>query len=195
MNLNINFSTAGSLLASLSKGNFTNVINSPGYVNIFIYRKHRVFTNKFDDKIYWLWKDNNDTWQMDSANITSKPGTYYVKNPLSEKGVAILKSGFLKDSHQLGLHQGKYQALIQAKELTVYRDNDKDDWADYTKTDTGWFGINIHRANALWTSTVVDKWSAGCQVFANPIKYNSFINQCKKHALLHGNKFSLFVIE
>jgi len=192
--MNIEFNTAEAILSSLSKDNLINVVSKPYYVNIFVFRKHRVFTNKFDDRIYWLWKDDNDTWRFDTANITSKPGTYYVKNPLNNKGVAILKPGFLKGSHKIGLHQDKYEALVQAKELTVYRDNDKDSWADYTLEDTGWFGINIHRANALWTSTNVDKWSAGCQVFANPIKFNAFMNQCKKHALLHENNFNLFLI-
>lgn len=195
--MNIEFSTPESLLLNLSEDNLERVISLPYYINIFAYRKHKVFTNKFDDKIYWLWKDDNDTWQMNTADITTKAGMYYVEHPLNDKGVAILKSGYLKDSHQIGLHQGKYEALIQAKELEVYRDNDKDNWADYKEEtiDIGWFGINIHRANVLWTSTLVDKWSAGCQVFASTIKFNTFLILCKKHAVLYGNKFSLFLIE
>ena len=33
---------------------------------------------------------------------------------------------------------------------------------------TGLYAINIHRANAQITSAKVNKWSAGCQVFASP---------------------------
>lgn len=195
--MKIEFDTAEAIISILSEDNKINVVDKVDYVNIFVFRKNRVFTNRFDDKIYWLWKDKENQWQLRKADVTSKAGLYYVKNPLSKKGVAILKSGFLKNSHQLGLHQGKYTALVQAKPLQIYRDNDKDDWADYKpeSIEEDYFGINIHRANMAWKSKTVDKWSAGCQVFADPNLFNQFIEQCQKHKELYGNIFSLFLIE
>ena len=85
-----------------------------------------------------------------------------VENIMREEGVAILKPGQYRGSHKLRLHQGKYMALGQQKPVKVYRDNNRD--ANYdldeSKTDTGLFGINIHRATARkgGKSTRVDKW-------------------------------------
>ena len=68
---------------------------------------------------------------------------------MNSKGVAILKPGQYLKSHKLRLHGGKYLALGQQNPLTVYRDNNRDDNYDLneSKTDTGLFGINIHRAS------------------------------------------------
>lgn len=193
--MEIQFDNASSLISFLSKKDIGGLVDKPLYLNIVLFRKNRVFTNKFDDMIYWLWKDEKNVWQMRSAYITTKPGIFYVKNPLSPLGVGILKGGFHKDSHELGYHKGEYRALVQKKPLPVWRDNDKDSWADFIKLETGVFGINIHRANARYESSVVDKWSAACQVFANPVMFSRFISQCEKHAAVHGNSFDILLVE
>ena len=56
--------------------------------------------------------------------------------------------GQYRKSHKLRLHAGKYMALGQQNPVTVYRDNDRDHNYDLdeSKTETGLFGINIHRA-------------------------------------------------
>ncbi len=147
--------------------------------NFIAHRTNRVFTNKFTDSFYWLYREN-DKWVLKTAKGTSKSGLYYVEHPLNPKGTAIVKEGQYLDSHKLGLHKGKYEALIQDKSLPVWRDNDKDDWIDYKNDETGFFGINIHRASALKESELVDQWSAACMVFANPLSFNTFLNQFKK---------------
>lgn len=139
--------------------------------NFFIIRTNRVFTNKFTDKFYWFFKKDNQ-WIIRYANGTSKPGIFYVENPLIDKGVGILKDGQYIQSHKLGLHKGQYEAFIQNTKLTVWRDNDKDDWIDYKEFETGYFGINIHRTGIVHVSIEVDKWSAACMVFSNPIAFN-----------------------
>ena len=49
----------------------------------------------------------------------------------------------------------------------VYRGNNKDNKVDAGgPIDSGWHGINIHRASSSWQSKQVNKWSAGCQVLA-----------------------------
>lgn len=131
--------------------------------------------NQFDDLIGVI---NNDkvTW----FTATTNPGTHWLKNLLNPKGTALLKPGQYKDSYQLGLHQSKYEAFVQAKPITVYRDGDKDDIAEETKvTETGFFGINIHRANDKLVSKLIDKWSAGCQVLNNPDDFKELLHQAK----------------
>lgn len=131
--------------------------------------------NQFDDLIGVI---NNDkiTWFTGTTN----PGTYWLKNLLNSKGTALLKPGQYIDSYKLGLHQNKYEAFVQAKPITIYRDGDKDDIAEETQTtETGYFGINIHRANDKLISKLIDKWSAGCQVLNNPDDFKELLHQAK----------------
>ena len=97
------------------------------------------------------------------------------------------------------MHQGKYLALGQKKPVTVYRDNDRDNNYDLdeSKTDTGLFGINIHRATGRkgGKSTRVDKWSAGCQVIADNDDWHTFLDICQTAREIHGNSFSYTLLE
>lgn len=132
--------------------------------------------NKFDDNIYLV---NGPI--MFRYTATTNPGTHWLKNLLNPKGTAVLKPGQYVDTWKLGLHQGKYEALVQRKPVTVYRDGDKDDTAEEQgKEDTGLFGINIHRANPSAISSLIDKWSAGCQVLNNPKEFAQLLDYCKK---------------
>ena len=129
-------------------------------------------TNKFDDIITISFKDEDGVWQYYEYNCTTDPGDDWMENPwIADKGCAVLKPGQYRGSHKLRLHSGKYLALGQKKDVTVYRDNNRNDKYEFDEStcDTGVFGINIHRATALEgkTSTYVNKWSAGCQVIAS----------------------------
>jgi len=176
--------------------------NNKGYdVNIVGVRnsntKGRV-TNAFDDCITISYKIDGE-WQFHCIPCTTDPGSHWVENILNEKGVAILKPNQYRGSHKLRLHQGKYLALGQKKEVTVYRDNNRDGNYDLdeSKTDTGLFGINIHRATgrAGGKSTRVDKWSAGCQVIADNDDWHLFLDVCQSAREIHGNSFSYTLIE
>lgn len=130
--------------------------------------------NEFDDLI-GLVEDTRVSWFTGTTN----PGTYWLKNLLNPKGTAVLKPGQYVDTWKLGLHKGKYKALVQAKPVTVFRDGDRDIIAEETAvTDKGMFGINIHRANPSAISRLIDKWSAGCQVLNNPSQFNMLIEKC-----------------
>ena len=135
--------------------------------------------NEFDD-LLGVVKNDKVTW----FTCTTNPGTHWLKNLLNPKGAALLKPGQYIDTYKLGLHQGKYEALCQAKPVTVYRDKDLDNIAEETATlDTGLFGINIHRANETAISKFVDKWSAGCQVLNNPADFKELLALCKLSGL------------
>ena len=156
-------------------------------------------TNAFDDILTIAYKEDGE-WQYHEFQCTTDPGSAYMNNPIVEsKGTAILKPGQYRGSHKLRLHAGKYLALGQKKDVTVYRDNDRD--ANYdldeSKTDTGLFGINIHRATGRkgGKSTRVDKWSAGCQVIADNDDWHEFLDICQAAREIHGNTFSYTLIE
>ncbi len=155
-------------------------------------------TNAFDDVLTISFKIDGE-WQYYEFACTTDPGSHWVKNILSEKGVAILRPDQYRGSHKLDLHQGKYLALRQKSNVTVYRDNNRDAKYDLneSKTETGIFGINIHRATGRTggKSTRVDKWSAGCQVIADNDDWHAFLDICQTSREIHGNSFSYTLIE
>jgi hypothetical protein len=123
--------------------------------------------NQFDDLFGMVYGD-----KVEWFTCTTNPGTHWLKNLLNPKGTALLKANQYKDTWSIGMHQGKYKAFCQVKPVEVFRDKDLDDKAEETATiDKGLFGINIHRANEKFTSKLIDKWSAGCQVLNNPADF------------------------
>ncbi len=85
---------------------------------------------------------------------------------------------------KLDLHQGKYLALCQRQPVVVYRDNNKNNKSEETNvTETGLFGINIHRANPSIISQINNQWSAGCQVLNNPKDFEYLIKRCQASGL------------
>ena len=83
--------------------------------------------------------------------------------------------------------------------ISYNRDDNRDKKYDLneSKTETGIFGINIHRATgrAGGKSTRVDKWSAGCQVIADNDDWHAFLDICQTSREIHGNSFSYTLIE
>ena len=150
-------------------------------------------TNQFDDLITISYQIGG-VWQYHEYPITTEPGVYYSQHLLNKSGVAILVPGQYKGAWQIGLHQGKYEALVQRKPVKVYRDNDKDSEYDLSpeKVDEGLFGINIHHAGK--DSQEIGKWSAGCQVFKRLEDFNIFMEVCHKSAKIWGNKFTYTLI-
>lgn len=147
--------------------------------------------NVFNDALI-LTYNAEDGKHIEVFPITTDPGLYYLKNNLSTKGCAILKEGQIRGGWQIGLHQGKYKALVQKKPVTVYRDSNKDSKLDFVNEETGIFGINIHKSGD--SSVQVDKWSAGCQVFARVKDFNKFMNLVQKANNKYGNSFTYTLI-
>ena len=166
-------------------------------LNIIGVRTPDMTPNVFNDWLYVVYKDETDQWVELRYQITTDPGLYYLEKPANIKGTAILKAGQYRSSHKLGKHRGQYDALVQRGLVTVYRDRNGDDVFDMSadSEDSGYFGINIHRASSRRESTQVDRWSAGCQVFANPNEYAMFIDLCKRAATRWGDTFTYTLIE
>lgn len=137
-------------------------------------------TNTFNDILVVDYKDEFG-FQRKIYNITTDPGYYYMMHNCNINGCAIVKEGQYRKLWTIGMHQGKYKALVQYSPVTVYRDKDKDEFYDFTPNteEKGIFGINLHRANQNIESQLIDKWSAGCQVFASPVKFNEFLKLCE----------------
>ena len=127
---------------------------------------------------------------------TTDPGVYYRNHPANIKGTAIVKPGQYHGMWALGMHQGKYTALVQVGPITVYRDNNRDHHLDTNVIEeTGFFGINCHRAGQKSESHQVDKWSAGCQVLANPLDYALLISLARLANARYPNRFTYTLLE
>jgi len=170
------------------------IYDKPYQLNIVGVRNAETQPNKFDDSIFVFYKDENNNWIDKEYPATTDTGTYWLKNPMSNLGSAMLKEGQYVDAYQQGLHKGEYLALVQAKPVTTYRDYDRDSLFDiFTKETTGNYGINIHKAGQ--NSQDVDKWSAGCQVFQKSNDFADFMDLTTKHRNLYGNSFTYTLID
>ena len=151
-------------------------------------------TNVFDDCLTISFKDETGNWQFYCWNATCDPGKKGVQQFHNKKGVARLVPGQYRSVWMIDKHQGKYEALCQRNgNVTVWRDANKDLVFEEKVTDTGMFGINIHKAGQ--DSTWVENWSEGCQVFKRVKDFDQFMSICKKASKIHGNKFSYTLIE
>jgi hypothetical protein len=169
----------------------------PFELNIIGIRNESTVPNRFDDEIHIFFKNNSKLWIHYIFPATTDPGTYWLKNPMNPQGTAILSQGQYKDAYQVGLHRGKYYALVQRKPVTVLRDYDRNAILDFQngRPETGMFGVNIHHASVNGTTKTVDNYSAGCQVFANINDFNLFMQLCEKHKQLYGNSFTYTLID
>ena len=165
-------------------------------LNIIGVRNVHGQVNKFDDLLVVIYRDTYKRWLVDSYQITTDPGLYWLKHPMNVQGTAILCPDQYRGAYKISKHRGKYEALCQRSgPLSVWRDANRDgkhDMHDNTK-DTGYFGINIHKAGR--NSSSVEKWSAGCQVFKNDGDFKEFMETVRTAAASFGNKFTYTLIE
>jgi len=167
----------------------------PFNLNIVGIRNNNPEPNKFDDEICVFWAFRKK-WTIKKYKATTDPGLTYLLEPINVAGTAILKEGQYRRTFKLGLHKKKYTALVQAEPVTVIRDFNRDSKLDFDSgiEQTGFFGIHIHHASYSGESTLVNKWSAGCQVLANINEYNEFIKLCKNATAEWGEKFTYTLI-
>jgi hypothetical protein len=164
-------------------------------VNIIGVRNRNHQPNRFDDTIHCVYKDESDEWVHLAWSCTTEPGKYWLENPTNVNGTAVLVPGQYRSVWKIDKHKGKYNALCQRNgKVKVYRDDNQDEIID-CDSDTiteGFYGINIHKAGAH--STQIDRWSAGCQVFANESDFDEFMDICGKAREKWGNTFSYTLI-
>lgn len=152
----------------------------------------------FDDEIAYFYYDPNGAVVGKVAPATTDPSVFYLENPLAQNGTGILKSGQYIDTWSIGMHKGKYEALVQnLQPVTTIRDNDRNAYINYlAPTTTGFYGINIHRATrGKGDIRIIDKDSAGCQVFRDEEDFDQMMNYAKNSRTKYGNKFSYILID
>lgn len=169
--------------------------SKPFNLNLIAVRSSDATPDVFNDDFYIIWKYDG-RWNALNFKCTTEAGLYYLKHPMNPKGTAIIKPGQYPGMWELGLHQGKYQVLVQKRPATVIRDFNRDDTFDYNsgREEVGLYGLNCHRSNANIESILVNKWSAGCQVLANPDEYKILMRLCEYASHYWGNSFTFTLI-
>lgn len=152
--------------------------------------------NSFDDYLHVFWEDMSGV-KHKFYPITTYPGLNYLLNPFNILGTAILVPGQYLRAYSIGYYSG-YKALRQVRDVSVYRDLNKDSKFDSSFKEklqlspstikTGLFGIHIHKAAMF--SKIVGLNSAGCQVFQVASDFNEFMSICSVAAGIWGNKFT-----
>ena len=135
--------------------------------------------------------------RMNTYVITTEPGIYYQKQPMSPKGCAVIKPGQWTNAYSIGTHvKPDHAALVQTGNITVYRDNDKDGIAEATSAEeSGLFGCNIHGAVRNTKTNIIGMWSAGCQVFTNWSDKEEFIGLCANYKTKTNNRFTYTLVD
>jgi hypothetical protein len=160
-------------------------------------------SNRFNDWLTVFYRFR-ERWNFFAFPATTDPGLHYRLEPTPQgegqpQGVAILKPGQYRGAYKIGKHRNKYKALTQRKEITVYRDPDKNATLDVQegRAVTGFFGINIHRANESRPSVQVDKWSAGCQVLQDPDHFAFLLTLCERQRrkFQNGDAFTYTLLQ
>ena len=184
-------------------------VSNAGYVvfekgdfnlNIIITRILPGRPNRFDD-IFNLVYQESGQWVQWTASCTADPGISNIKT--SPKGLASVVPGQYRGVWRLGFHglsrknYPAYEALVQSgNKISVWRDRNRDGTPDRNgPIDTGFFGINYHRATKKGTSIIVDDWSEGCIVNPSSTDFDESIQICKHSANIFGNRFSFVLLE
>ncbi len=152
----------------------------------------------FDDVFLCVYREEG-VWVQETYQATCDPSAEQHKDPTNSKGVAILKAGQYRGVWHLDMHRSKYLGLCQrGAVVTVYRDKNYDDTSDTndkSALDTGWFGINGHRAHETKLVESTKYYSAGCQVLRHPADFARLIALCKMQAAKWGASFTYTLLE
>lgn len=143
-------------------------------------------------KLNWKWSNNDLVWIRTSGTFTdkftdfcitisndkvvaispatTKPGKYWVKNPVTVGGVT--GTGCQKEGQELGTHKfvakgkskwggSKAGYFMQINPISIYRDGNKDNKLDknIVKQAPKWYGFFFH---AMGKGFSIWNWSAGC---------------------------------
>lgn len=138
-------------------------------LNLVAVREDDFYDNRFTDKLYIAYKVKG-VWCLLVLPWTTMPGTRgkdTISQPITVLGItgtAVLKEGQYRGTYQfIDNSSNVYGApyFPQVKDVTVFRDGDKDFVFDRDiPQQTGLFGIMLH---AMGFGEFVDTWSIGCQ--------------------------------
>jgi len=165
-------------------------------------------TNLFDDFFTVTYKVNGVP-QIKIWPCTTRPGEWYLlgrpnsagtRTKLNDAGTAMMPTHKTTIRHpnayRVRLHKGYEAVGTRSGEWITFRDNNWDSQYNELNKQAKNVGLNLHRSSPKGTSTYVDNWSGGCQVFANIGHFMEFMTLARKHEELWGaGTFSYVLVE
>jgi hypothetical protein len=138
-------------------------------------------TNSFDDRAGTVYRDHQGELHVKLYDATNDPGDYWLNNPPKPEGTAVPCAGYYTGAMVLGNHKGKPGLLnrgLTPVTFNRYLSDGNGGWKVNKENVSKYVGLNIHRAGTA--STQVDRWSAGCTVFARSADMDEVLKTCKK---------------
>lgn len=141
--------------------------------------------DRFDDRIYICYPKSGK-WIVEHGEATTDPGRYYLTKKSYKPCAIMLHDQQARSAYKLGLHRGKYTALVNRGpgKIKYWRDANKDLRLDYGGSGStkgvvysDKIGLNIHRSSVSTSdgSEYVANWSAGCQVWKKPESHRRMV--------------------
>ena len=157
-------------------------------------------SEKFDDTLLVIYRNDDNEWEVLNYEITTEPGPRILRRPINPKGTAVLVPEQYRSVYKITTHGGKNRhiALCQRNgKVKVWRDTDKDSKPESVgfDIDEGMYGINIHRHAGSGEKEYVNGSSAGCQVFKDSRKFKEFLEVCNRSADIYSSAFTYTLIE
>jgi len=144
-------------------------------------------TNKFDDDVHVFYLNGDNEWIHKKYQCTVVPGFEKGTKKIANRR-AILQLGQYIDTYAIGYHKSrKDHKCLKYATSTVHRNNTPDRYNFTAPTETGGFGINIHRSGKVQGHNVYN-WSHGCQVFKVNSQFKQFMKLCEKQVDEGGKK-------
>jgi hypothetical protein len=206
---------ADKIIQALKKKNYV-VFDKPYEMNIVGIRYNKPgqpYTNKFNDRLYVVYKNDEGALKSIWWPISTVPGQYGSKQDskvngeykilhkdvpkIRERGgLGILKPAQYLNSWTIGEYKG--EKALRPSQQKFYRDvNNGNPNITYSKEGSGYAGMLIHKAfnrDQGANTYGVYNWSEGCQVIPNPSHLDQFFNLLEKHKNKYGNKFTYTLI-
>jgi hypothetical protein len=174
-------------------------------LNIFGIRSKNSQSDKYDDLGGVAYIDEEGKEQLFHFWMTTDPGKYYLTNPMNKEGCIIVVPGQYLQVYGLGLHSGKYEALVQKSPMHYVRDNNKDTELDFrlyrepkSLRELGKWemrGTNFHRSSAWNVVPFIGRYSAGCQVVQKPETFDKIMNLVKESIKAGYKRFDYTLFE
>jgi hypothetical protein len=138
-------------------------------------------TNSFDDRAGTVYRDHTGELYVRLYDATNDPGDHWLNNPPKPGGTAVACRGYYTGAMILGDHRGKPGLLNRGLTPITYNrylSDGEGGWKINESNSANFIGLNIHRAGTA--STQVDRWSAGCTVFARAADMDEVLNTCER---------------
>ena len=215
------------ILLNLLKNKGYRLFNEPYYMNIIGVRYQYVgddYSNKFTDKLYVFYKDEENKWQIKNYKISTLPGTEIKISEskfkkfkgnvdrsiigtkislkkyaqyLGRPGLGILQPAQYINSYKLGYFpsSGKYKSkALKSVGKQIAYRDSNWDSKKITFSSEEEGNFGMHLHRGFPGGVNVNNWSEGCQVFASNNSLKSFISLMERHEQRNGNKFSYTLV-